>query len=118
MINEYFDDLNKHLTTVMVKDNKKNVTYNITKDEITNKYIVDYHERKVIDSSEEMDAFFKKLISYYNSIDPKDFWPNLDEYPDLFILWEMHLANAEKDGTGKYPNNWELIMEELKKMIK
>jgi len=114
------EDFSKDVKSISFEDNKKGIKYVITKDEITNHYIINSFTTKTIEINDITNDFYAKLEKYFDSINDKDYWPrNENEYPDLFVLWRMHKFGKnelQKNGSLKFPDNWDLLIEELKKL--
>lgn len=104
---------------IKLKDNQKNLTYSIGKNE--NNFCVKVE--KSIKINDDVNNLFEELKKYVDSVNnSNEFWPNSEiEYPDLMALWEITtILNNNKnrtDGALKYPDNWEEMLSKLKQQL-
>ena len=120
---EEFNDLLKQLMEkhqeIKLKDNKKNLTYTIAKDDGNFNIKIE----KSIKYNDNVNNLFERLKEYIDSVDDSnEYWPSSEsEYPDLMILWEIiakfNNETNRLNGALKYPDNWEQMLLEIRKQV-
>lgn len=119
-LKELIEEMSDEYQTISYEDNKEGIKYTITKDKNNNKYIIETIKTREFDSSENIDTLFKEMNNYFDLINEEDYWPNENEYPDLYVLWRTLKSGKEeykKSGSLKYPDDWDVMLKKIEKIL-
>ena len=83
-INDLMNEEIKNCNEIKIRDNKKNLTYVISKDDTNFNIKIE----KSIKSNDNINELFEKIKQYIESIgNSNEYWPCLEsEYPNLMVL--------------------------------